>query len=83
MTCNQVVTPENCCAFDFAHRPGPDGDGAKLYNISKLVNNSMSPKSAIPLIVIEMLKCRLMHCHCHKIQDTVFPPEFENFDHYL
>jgi len=70
-TCDRVVTPGNCCAFDFAHRPGPDGDGDKLYNIGKLVTNTMSLKTAIPLIEAETKKkCRLMHCHCHKIQET-------------
>ena len=69
-TCDRVVTPGNCRAFDFAHRPGPDGDGDKLYGISVLVRNSMSPKTAIPLIKAETSKCRLMHCHCHKIQET-------------
>jgi len=69
-TCDRVVTPGNCCVFDFAHRPGPDGDGDKLYNIGDLVNNTMSPKTAIPLIEAETPKCRLMHCHCHKIQET-------------
>jgi len=69
-TCDRVVTLVDCCAFDFAHRPGADGDGDKLYNISVLVNNRMSPKTAIPLIEAETSKCRLMHCHCHKIQET-------------
>ena len=69
-TCNRIVTPVNCCAFDFAHRPGPDGDGAKLYGIGDLVGNRMSPKRAIPLIKAETPKCRLIHCHCHS--DVVF-----------
>ena len=69
-TCDRVVTPGNCCAFDFAHRPGAGGDGDKLYNISFLVRNTMSLKTAIPLIKAETSKCRLMHCHCHKIQET-------------
>jgi len=69
-TCDRVVTPGNCCAFDFAHRPGAGGDGAKLYCISVLVTNRLSPKTAIPLIEAETSKCRLMHCHCHKIQET-------------
>jgi len=69
-TCDRVVTPGNCCAFDFAHRPGADGDGDKLYSISVLVTNNLSPKTAIPLIKAETSKCRLMHCHCHKIQET-------------
>ena len=58
------------CACGCGLVPGPDGDGAKLYSIGNLVTNTMSPKTAIPLIKAETSKCRLMHCHCHKIQDT-------------
>ena len=69
-TCDRRVAWINCCAFDFAHRPGPDGDGAKVANISDFVLDSKCPGTAIPLIKTEISKCRLMHCHCHKIQET-------------
>ncbi len=69
-TCDRKVTWINCCAFDFAHRPGPEGDGAKVANICDLQTDTKSPKTCIPLIEDEISKCRLMHCHCHKIQET-------------
>lgn len=69
-TCDRKVTWINCCAFDFAHRPDRDGDGAKVAEIAAFVNYMNSPGTAIPLIEAEIPKCRLMHCHCHKIQDT-------------
>jgi len=69
-TCDRRVTWINCCAFDFAHRSGPDGDGAKVAGIAVFVSDWNSLETAIPLIEAEIPKCRLMHCHCHKIQDT-------------
>ena len=74
-TCDRKVTWINCCAFDFAHRPGRDGDGAKVAGIANLVHDAKSLETAIPLIKTELPKCRLMHCHCHKIQETDAPPD--------